>query len=83
MQFCFSCVLKKGHAREEAAYGDHDVHTLDLAKETNGCAHASVSVLPSLPPSSSPPATPRKQESLHGYMVGIPQSLRHLLDWLE
>ena len=57
MQFCFSSVLKKGHAREEAAYGDHDVHTLDLAKETSGCAHASVSVLPSLPPSSSPPAT--------------------------
>ena len=26
---------------------------------------------------------PCKQEFLHGYMVAIPQSLLHLLDWLE
>jgi hypothetical protein len=69
VQFCFACALKKGYAREEEAYGDHDVHTLDLAKQTSGCAHASVSAPPSLPPSSSPPA-PAVQTGVSAWVLG-------------
>ena len=81
MQFCFSCALKTGHAREEAAYGDHHVHTLDPAKETSGCRTCLSLCTPFT--STLFLLLPRKQESLHRHMGAIPQSLLHVLAWLE
>ena len=81
MQFCFPCALKTGHAREEGVYGDHHVHTLDLAKETSGCRTCLSLCTPFT--STLFLLLPRKQESSYGYMIAISQDLMHVLAWLE